>query len=339
MASLSVPARLLPLLEAIRLAPSAHNTQPWRLQLRAADSIEIAWDPTRWLEVADPGREHLLYSVGCAIEAACSVAAVECECALPTAGERRVAKLRLEKGAGAGADEALALLRARRTNRAAFHPGALDTALLRELEKLAAELGVEASLRTDRADIEAVAELTARGAESCVLDPAYLAELLAWVRLSEREPDFDRDGFSPEALGIDPLSARMLGPLKRSARLRALLPRLGMARFMGLQAARALRRSAALLLLATRSADMAARLAGGRALLRVWLAATRSGVALQPVHFPLSRGDLRAAMLARFGLPPEAQPVTLVRLGLPTRAAPISARLPLDRILSLGSGA
>jgi hypothetical protein len=138
---------------------------------------------------------------------------------------------------------------------------------------------------------------------------------------------------------MDPLTARVVGLLKRSARARELLPPLGMAKLMGLQAARAIRRSGALLLLSTADESLRSHIAGGRALLRIWLAATRAGVALQPVHFPISRGDLRQDTLARFGLSQESSPVTLVRLGLPTRPAPASDRLPLERICQPSEGA
>src|SRR5512140_1059344 len=54
------------LLRYVILAPSTHNTQPWRFAL-SADGIEIYADYTRRLPVADSANRELLMSVGAAI--------------------------------------------------------------------------------------------------------------------------------------------------------------------------------------------------------------------------------------------------------------------------------
>jgi len=49
------------------LAPSSHNTQPWKF-LVGEDELQVFVDETRWLKVADPDRRDLYISVGCALE-------------------------------------------------------------------------------------------------------------------------------------------------------------------------------------------------------------------------------------------------------------------------------
>jgi len=49
------------------LAPSSHNTQPWRFGIKE-DHIDIFADRSRWLRVADPDRRELYLSIGCALE-------------------------------------------------------------------------------------------------------------------------------------------------------------------------------------------------------------------------------------------------------------------------------
>lgn len=51
-----------------RLAPSSHNTQPWKFVCGASE-IDVFADGQRWLRVADPERRELHLSIGCAIEA------------------------------------------------------------------------------------------------------------------------------------------------------------------------------------------------------------------------------------------------------------------------------
>jgi nitroreductase len=48
------------------LAPSLHNTQPWRFVLRP-DALEVHADPTRWSQVLDPAGRQMLISCGCAL--------------------------------------------------------------------------------------------------------------------------------------------------------------------------------------------------------------------------------------------------------------------------------
>lgn len=49
------------------LAPSSHNTQPWKFSIKGS-RIEVYVDRTRWLRVADPDQRELFISAGCALE-------------------------------------------------------------------------------------------------------------------------------------------------------------------------------------------------------------------------------------------------------------------------------
>ena len=49
------------------LAPSSHNSQPWKFSIRG-NEIRLYTDQTRWLEVADADQRELNMSVGCALE-------------------------------------------------------------------------------------------------------------------------------------------------------------------------------------------------------------------------------------------------------------------------------
>lgn len=49
------------------LAPSSHNTQPWKFHVEA-DEIRLFADRTRWLEVADADQREMHISLGCALE-------------------------------------------------------------------------------------------------------------------------------------------------------------------------------------------------------------------------------------------------------------------------------
>src|SRR4051794_39585393 len=53
-------------LSRARLAPSIHNSQPWRFSL-SSNTIEILADGDRRLRVLDPTGRQLMISVGCAL--------------------------------------------------------------------------------------------------------------------------------------------------------------------------------------------------------------------------------------------------------------------------------
>lgn len=59
--------RLAFLLRYAILAPSSHNTQPWRFAV-SKDEIAIFVNKDRWLRVADPDQRELYTSLGCALE-------------------------------------------------------------------------------------------------------------------------------------------------------------------------------------------------------------------------------------------------------------------------------
>ena len=59
--------RLAFLLRYTVLAPSSHNTQPWKFAI-GRDEIVLFVNKDRWLRVADPDQRELYASVGCALE-------------------------------------------------------------------------------------------------------------------------------------------------------------------------------------------------------------------------------------------------------------------------------
>jgi nitroreductase len=74
------------LLRAATLAPSMHNTQPWRFRiLRARQEIELYADPARTLRFSDP---H-----GRAVHIACGAALFNLRLAIMVAGREPVARL------------------------------------------------------------------------------------------------------------------------------------------------------------------------------------------------------------------------------------------------------
>lgn len=329
-------------LNAIRWAPSAHNTQPWQLRLRDGTPLELGWDGDRRLRVGDPTGEGVAYSLGCAIEAAHSLARIEFEpepvidLLAPAGG--RAGWIRVKGVREPEFLRASGVLRLRSTNRGPYLTDPVGVATLRCLERLAGELGQQLHVATDRTRIARVAELAREGARVLLADEAHVAELLEWLRLSPREPDRREDGMSAESLGLNLFQRAGLRTMKRSPRLIRAAARGGFGRLIGGQVAHTLRRSGAVLLLTITDPSAHGMIAGGRGLMRIWLECTRRGLALQPDHFSVGTEDLRRATAGAFGADPEARPIAVIRIGRALAPAAPSARLPLDHIFRLEDG-
>jgi nitroreductase len=55
------------------LAPSSHNTQPWKFKVQN-NTLSVYADLTRWLKVADSDQRELRISIGCSLENLCVAA-------------------------------------------------------------------------------------------------------------------------------------------------------------------------------------------------------------------------------------------------------------------------
>lgn len=175
------------------LAPSVHNTQPWRLRLGPA-SLEVYDDRDRQLTVHDPTGRQLVVSCGCALfNARASLAADGVPVSVQrfpdgvTAG-RACATITVD-GNGTRDDGTMALLdkavESRRTNIQPFTEEQVPEDVVDHLRAAAAEEGVRL-LVPQRGNRTRFLDSQHRHAATIMqLDPAYRTELRAW----RNEPD------------------------------------------------------------------------------------------------------------------------------------------------------
>lgn len=192
-------------LEAATLAPSVHNTQPWRFVVRA-DGFDLLADPGRQLPVLDPTGRQLHLSCGAALVtariAARALGLDAVVTVLPDVDEPSLlARLRLVPGpAASDRDIALALAVLRRhTVREAFEPREVQPELLEDLRQAAEAQGAALAVLVGEGDLVSLAVLLSGADWAEERDPAYRRELSSWVRDGE-EPD----GIPRQALPQDP---------------------------------------------------------------------------------------------------------------------------------------
>ena len=300
------------------LAPSSHNSQPWRFRI-FRNALDVLTDRGRHLHVIDAERRQQIQSCGCALfNARIAVRAMgwfdDVRVADPRSGDPdHLATLEIAVPHDpTPADQAmLAAIPARRTNRRAFLPRPIAAAETDVMIALAARLGVTATRLTPPTK-QALGHLIERADEQQFADPAFRAELATWLRpFGSRQ----RDGI--------PFVEKEYGSALPFTVMRALRsPTIG-ERFGHIEDELVLG-APAVLVLGTPADDAAAWLACGQALQAVLLHTTALGMSAsflnQVLELPALRGEVA-------GLVPEVGfPHMILRLGYPAepihRAAP-----------------
>lgn len=301
------PAEILRyLLRYAILAPSSHNSQPWRFRIDGA-CVELRADPARRLAVADPQGRELVISCGAA-GYALRVAmrhfgyTGESE-SLPDPDQPELLARIWLGGPRPPSDEDHRLFEAlpqRRTHRGGFSESPLPEGLRERLAVAAAEEGATLIWRDGRGR-EELAELVASATLRLARSRAYRRELAGWVH---GDAGMRRDGIPPEVFGFEGLLS-YFGPL--------LLAHVNWGRQQAPRDQQAALTAPALAVLASAGDDTADWLACGEALQRLLLLAAAEGVQAGYLNAPVQVPELRQRLQRDLGRGPIPQMV--LRLG------------------------
>ena len=293
------PQIMTDLVAAATMAPSMHNTQPWRFRLEpASQTIGLYADPARMLRLGDPD--------GRALHIACGAALFNLRLAAAAAGRQPVVRLLPDPGqplllatvrlAGRCRPQPDELelheaIPARRTNRSPFSSRPVPPGVLAELAGAARMEGAILHF-PDHQEAIRLLEL-ARDAERALLsDPAYRSELARWAGGAR-----DREGIPDEVMA--PHDPRGTAPVRDFTPAGPL----SYAWFED---------EPQLALLSTHFGGPADWLRAGQALERVWLMATVRGLEVSPLTQPLETADAWLVRDPRSGV---EHPQMILRLG------------------------
>lgn len=290
------------------LAPSVHNTQPWRFRL-GPGSLELLADQERRLRVLDPTGRQLTISCGCALfNARVALAARRREAVV----ERFPVPERTELLARLVLTDQHApwtplvrlepAIEQRHTNRREFFERHVPEEVLYELvTAVAAEDAVLLPVSTDE-HRRAVAQLTQEADAIEAANPDYREELLAWTTDTANAPE-----------GVSAMSF----PQSSIERGEVPIRDFGVGTTGWMPPVTTSGQDQCLLLLGTAEDTPRAWLRAGEALERMWLEATRLGYVAslftQVIEVDSTRERLRTAL----GL--DVAPHVLIRVG---QAAP-----------------
>ncbi len=304
------------------LAPSSHNTQPWRFRIRAS-RIDLLADRTRALPVNDPDDRELVISCGaalfklrCAIAAAGQAADVA---TLPQADDPdcvAAVTARIEPP-----DHHLVLLAslagARRTWRLPFTPRPVAPVVIDALIAAAAAEGARLVpiVGEDRRD--EVAALVADGDRIQWQDSRWRRELAMWMH-----PRRSGDGLVVPALA-QPVAQAVVrtfdlgnGVAAKDRDLAAHSPLLAV--------------------IATDDDGAGDWLRAGQALQRMLLVALELGLQASYLNQPIEVPALRPRLAALAGT--AGSPQLLLRLGYPNGSLPATPRRPLEEVVEMAPG-
>jgi nitroreductase len=311
--------------EAGGLAPSIHNSQPWKWRYREG-TLELYADLARALPIIDPDCRQMLISCGAALLNAwlsLRAAGLDVEVSdLPSDSDLAtapLAALRIEGPRPATQDELrlASALTLRHTDRRPFDPAPLSLEQVHALRQAAEAEGCWlAALTSEDARVE-LTVLLARADWVEHHDPEYQAELASWIRydpeatdgiprpaaLSSAEPRVEEFPTRDFTGGLD---GEATSPGEAEERART---------------ARVERPD--VLVLGTDADGPADRLRAGRALSRVLLTATARGLATSPLGQALDIEATRSLVHSLTGGTGLTQ--MILRVGYPDTSTPLLA--------------
>jgi hypothetical protein len=313
------------LIRLATLAPSGHNTQPWKFLIQG-NSIRIYPDFSRRLPVVDPDNHALFISLGCALENLIVAAQhrgfrSEVEYFPPQEAQECLVVHLIPEATHADSD----LMRAiseRQSTRTVYEDREIPAIALQKLVAASQQAGIQFRLLRAKQEIERVVELVKTAIRHQFSDPAFVSELVDWVRFNPREVEWHQDGLAGAALGIPPLP-RWLGKI--------LMKRLATAESQAKQCEKLIRSSSALMVFIAEKDDQWHWVNLGRSFERVALSATALNLKHAHLNMPCEVLKVRSQLQQDLGLE-KAQPLLLLRLGY-AQPMPRSPRRPLQDVL------
>jgi len=290
-ANASSEEKLTFLLSYAILAPSSHNSQPWKFNV-SGNQIDIYADKSRWLQYADADKRELHISLGCALEnllVAAEHFGYETNVTYLNEGDL-VARIRLEQKsltaqvpaqapaqAPAQDSRLIDAIVARKTNRNAYLDRPVAEADLQKLQDSAKgfskDQGIQFYLTSDPEIRNKFRNLEIVADQTLYADANYKAELGHWLGQGVMGPT-----------GVQALATQLavvfldVGPeeTRKDAELVNSTPVLGF--------------------ISTAENDSISQVKVGQAFERFWLEATALGISLQPMSQILEVPETKAEL-------------------------------------------
>jgi Nitroreductase family len=296
------------------LAPSSHNTQPWRFVVNG-DELLVCADRTRSLSNIDPYDRELIISCGAALfnlRVALAYFNVPFEMTtFPQSTDPDVVARVTFPVQGAQLRDLADLfepITKRATNRGPFVEEHIPDAVIEKLRFAADAEGVDARFARTLAERESVAALVAEADRRQFDDIRFRRELASWIHPSRKD-----DGMPATSQGMDAL-VDFATPIVAMA-----IRTFDIGNGVAAAHEQLARGSPLLVLLSTPGDNNEAWLTAGLGLQRLLLTATSIGYSTSYLNQPIELTELRKALAAKLNV--EGFPQLLLRVGRGSHAA------------------
>jgi hypothetical protein len=334
-----------PIVAALRYgvtAPSAHNTQPWRIELASDVEARLFFDPNRMLPHTDPPGRQVHISHGTLIEMT-TIAATSLgfgtevdvlpdgAMSIPEFGTKPTATIRLVPEPGIAVDPLFSQILERRSSRLAHQGPPLADQERAHIERNAHIPGVEVGWIPEDQRTR-VLEIAAQAMTIEAEDHDLYDETRIWFRYSDREIAQNGDGLHADTAGLSGLSLALGRRFINDGNWHKLYNRGPYLK--GFR--RSVSATTALLTVTTATNTMRDWIVTGRAYVRAQLSAGSFGLRFQPIsqvlqEFP-QMDQLRTEMEQLVGITAPSKLQMLVRVGRTTPPA-LSPRRDLRAII------
>ena len=305
------------------LAPSGHNSQPWKLR-QHDNVVEVRADRSKRLPVVDPNDRELIMS--------CAALTTHLELALaglnrvsqtdwlpPDGSPDMVARVKV-LGKGTPTTDDLTLFKAipfRVTNRAPFRPLQIGVEVLLTAKHLVESHGAHLTFLTGETRA-ATADLIAQGDRTQMADKTFRHELASWVHHNHSD---HLEGMRGYGFGVGDLTSHV-GP--------TIIRTFDAGKGQAARDHQLATESPVLVLIETDGDEPIDWICAGRAVDVLLLHLTARGCAASFLNQPIEVPALRAKLAATVGS--ERHPQLLLRVGEPITKQPHSPRRPLTSI-------
>jgi len=300
------------------LAPSSHNTQPWRFEITDGE-LSLFADRERALPENDPLDRELTISCGCAlmnlrVAAAQQGIAVALDPEPASGDDDLLARVSFDNREAVSTDEAelFKSVAERRTYRKPFASKEASTAILDTLTAAALEEGARLSIVESQEDRQKVAELVAEGDRMQWSNPAWRGELAGWMH-SRR----CGDGLTVPGV-IAPFAKFFIRAFDMGKGVAAKDKKLA-------------EEAPVLAVLGSTDDNPADWLAVGQALEKLLLAAHLQGLQASYLNQPIQVASLRTELQSLLDL--QVFPQILLRIGFPVNEIDAAPRRPLNEVI------
>ncbi|UFJ41148.1 Rv1355c family protein [Brevibacillus humidisoli] len=358
----AVPELIRFVVEHAILAPSMGNRQPWRFSY-SDGLLWVVLVPERADSLLDPSRRASCLALGAAIENIAIAAAYRNHAVLvkpfPLPGNPlAAAALRLLPADPSSLAEQAALfdlLRLRSTNRSSAERRPLTTDQRQQFLRVPLSEHVSLRMVTEDEDIGKAAEIVAAGTRLALLNPLLHQEIITMLRWSPKQADQTRDGIDTRTLQLRGAEKAVLQLLARPD-VAAELRELGLGQAIVASVKNQVASTAAIGLVTVENNSLETWLETGRCFQRIWLAAVKMGISVQPIAswiYLFGRldhhiesiftsqestliGELHSRLKALYQLGSASEPAVLFRLFYGNAPTVKSQRLSIDQVFCSG---